>query len=100
MHSITSSEFKSPHLQPLYDWFVEEWGEVDGFAAQKDGLILPAPLLALDGMRLCGGLSFTRYKNPEDETIALWINAVLVTPAHRGKGVASDLILAAGQAAL
>lgn len=100
MHIVNSeANFDSEHLQLLHQWFVTEWGEVDEFTADKDGAALPAPLVALDGGRLCGGLSFTRYQSGENAA-ALWVNALLVAPEYRGKGIASDLIAAAAQAAL
>ena len=101
MLSILNSEFKSPYLEPLHKWFVDQWGEGDFYSTHRDGhAILAAPLIALDDDRLVGGLAFTRFNSPDKDEAALWVNAVLVAPAQRGKGVASALVAAAAQAAL
>ncbi|PCI87142.1 MAG: hypothetical protein COB24_06960 [Hyphomicrobiales bacterium] len=100
MLSILNSEFESPHLKPLHDWFTEEWGEGDFYNTHHEGYAILAPLIALDDDKLAGGLAFSRFKNPENDGMALWVNALLVAPEQRGKGVASALLTAAAQAAL
>ncbi|MBL1421051.1 MAG: GNAT family N-acetyltransferase [Alphaproteobacteria bacterium] len=99
MLSILNSEFKSPHLNPLHDWFTEEWGERSFYNRHHEGYAILAPLIALDDEILVGGLAFSRFKNPENDGMALWINALLVALEQRGKGVASALLTAAAQAA-
>lgn len=92
---IVQSEFGSPLLNTLYRWFSEEWNEVDPFPEQKNGVALPAPLVALHEGVLVGGLAFTGYRKPESDEAGLWICALYVTPDERRRGIASKLIQAA-----
>ena len=85
------SKTKSIHLEKLYEWFVEEWKEVEPFETNKEGIELPPPIIALENNELARGLSFTCYPIPGDE-MGLWVNALLVTPEKRGKGIGSDLV--------
>lgn len=97
---IRNSQLNSPHLQALYRWFIEEWGNVDTFREQKNGVSLPLPLLAFRDDALVGGLAFTGYNKPGTNVAGLWICALLVLPEHRRLGIASKLISAAEQHAL
>ena len=78
-------------LDELYSWFVAEWEKVEPFVRIKNGVNLPQPIIALENKSLAGGLSFTVYPTTDDTT-RLWINALLVAPEKRRKGLGSDLI--------
>jgi len=95
MYTIINSNFESKHLRQLYEWFVAEWNKVDQFEPIRRGIALPAPILATDGERLLGGLSFTAYPISESSKNGLWINALLVIPETRGKGIGTRLVQAA-----
>lgn len=95
MISIVETEYSSPYLPKLETWFAEEWGAGDFFRITRNGAPIPPPLIALENDKLCGGLSFTRYKNPKSDYIALWVNAVFVPTEFRGKAIANKLVLAA-----
>jgi len=96
---IRHTEFDSPLLETLYRWFSEEWNEVDRFPQQKNGVALPAPIVALRKSVLVGGLAFTGYRKPGSDDAGLWICALYVLPEERRKGVASRLTMAAEQLA-
>lgn len=100
MHSIIDSNYNSPHLEPFRLWLNDEWEGFAPFSKPTSGLPIPAPLLAIEDDELLGGLAFSRYKNPKNDELALWINAILVDPAQRGKGIASALISVAEKSAL
>ncbi|MCH4888377.1 GNAT family N-acetyltransferase [Acidaminobacter sp. JC074] len=89
---IRQSDLKSPYLKQLYKMFLKVWDHVDAFEETKNGLELPYPILALEEGDLIGGLSFTAYQHPDKDQMALWINALYVDRAFRGKHVASNLI--------
>jgi len=95
MIKIISSEVNASKLNEYYNWVVDEWGTVDSFDKVKNGLELPAPLLALNEGTLVGGLSFTVYQSPSGSGMALWINTVYIHENSRGFGIASRLILKA-----
>ncbi|AEV35167.1 putative acetyltransferase [Pseudovibrio sp. FO-BEG1] len=90
---ILSSDDAPHFLSQLCDWFAQEWGEMDPVDLRLNGLEAPAPLLAIsEEGKLIGGLAFTIAPKPQSTTNSIWINALLVAPEHRGKGVASKLI--------
>lgn len=89
---IIDSEFTSPHLPLLHQWFEDEWGGDSFFITTRFEHVIPAPLMAIHNEQLIGGLAFTRYKSPLDEQVALWVNAIWMLPEWRGKAAASDLI--------
>ena len=95
MFSIIYSNFDSPHLKQLAEWFTAEWGNTTHFSTSKNGLTIPSPLLAVDGSLLLGGLAFTRYVVPDGDRMGLWVNALLVAPEWRGAGIGAQLIQAA-----
>lgn len=97
MVSIENSKYKSPQLVLLHQWFVAEWGEGDFFQTRRYDKNIPAPLIALKGEQLVGGLSFTRYPNPDADTIEIWVNALLISPKFRGQNIAHQLIQHAQQ---
>jgi len=61
---------------------------------------VPDPLLAVESDQLLAGLALSRYKAADGEQWAIWINALIVAPSHRGRGIASMLITAAESAAV
>ena len=95
MNLIVSSNSEPQHLEKLYKWFEAEWGEIKQFAGSNIGFVVPAPLVALDGSKLIGGLAFIAHPVPGSENIGLWINALIVAPEYRKKGIGSQLIRAA-----
>lgn len=92
---IENSNFTSHHLTQLHKWFEATWGTFENFDESKMGIRLPSPILALDEDRLVGGLSFTAFKNPEKDEMALWINALYIASNKRGIGIGLQLIEAA-----
>lgn len=99
MVQIINSHSNSPYLTQLNDWFTAEWGEFNVYNATRFNHNFPLPLLAIEQDKLLGGLAFTRYKNPQNQNIALWVNALWVAPEHRGKGIAVSLLQSAEQVA-
>lgn len=98
--SLHQPQTDTPISKALHDLFVQEWGEVDPFSNEKEGLPLPTPLIALSDDDLIGGLAFTRYPAPKTDVMALWVNALLVKPDFRKQGVSKRLIEMAMQQAL
>jgi GNAT superfamily N-acetyltransferase len=96
--TVTSAAATSRHLPTLWQWCIDEWGEIDDFRAPQSSPI--PPLLAVNGEALLGGLVFTWFRKPGAAEPGYWINAVIVAPPHRRLGVATALIRAAEQAVL
>ena len=98
--SLIDSSLAPTHLSLLKQWFEEEWGEVDHSVSIIDGEPIPSPILALETEgALAGGMAFTLAETTATDGLELWINAVLVAPIHRGKGLATRLITAAEEKA-
>ncbi|WP_167494628.1 MULTISPECIES: GNAT family N-acetyltransferase [Vibrio] len=95
--TVYQPEDNSLHLTELYSLFLNEWGEVDPFAHEKEGLSIPTPVLALDSQNLVGGIAFTRFAEPGTESLGVWINALLVKPQYRRQGISQRLIREAQQ---
>ena len=75
-----------------------EWPKFPPIRSAEHGV--PKPLVALTSSdALAGGLAFIAARSPLNDGLAVWINAVLVAPECRRKGVGSRLIEAAQQAA-
>ncbi|KZL27162.1 GNAT family N-acetyltransferase [Pseudovibrio sp. WM33] len=100
MTLILSSDDAPHFLTQLCDWFAQEWGELDPVNLRQSDLEGPSPLLAIsEEGKLIGGLAFTIAPEPQSTTNSIWINALLVAPEHRRKGIASKLVSAAEKAA-
>ncbi len=56
---------------------------------------IPTPIVALEDNRVIGGAAFSNYTQPGGTNTVTWLNAVLVLPEFRGRGIASRLIRAA-----
>ena len=98
MHLLTAKTAPTQLVQQLHNLFLAEWGEIDPILGNY-----PDPILAVDQPdKLAGGLAFTRatkpdFKSSTEGESGIWINAVLVLPAYRKHGVASQLICLAEQ---
>ena len=95
MISIISADCKNQYLPQLDTWFTAQWEPVDFYRGAQPGFAVPDPLLAIEEDELLAGLALSRYKAADGQDLGIWINALLVAPAHRGRGIASMLITAA-----
>ena len=88
---ITCSE-NSHLVKELSELLHSQWDKIDPMFAVS----LPSPLVAMDERdRLSGGLVFTFAPEPNGSNPAVWVNAVIVKPEQRGRGIASTLVRAA-----
>lgn len=93
---LTSGSVPESLLTQLRQWFETEWGQIDSFHGNHAEVEVPLPLVAVDeDGSLLGGLVFSSFQNPLRAEVAVWINAVIVSPKKRKKGIASELIRAA-----
>ncbi len=80
-------------LNELRQWFELEWGQVDSFYGNHPEVDVPLPVVAVDeDGSLLGGLVFSSFTNPLKDDVAVWINAVIVSPEQRKHGIASKLV--------
>ena len=86
------SDSNSDFLATLYQWLQNEWGDVEPFAATKNGKSIPSPIIALEKGKLVGGLVFTRFPSPITQSQSVWVNAIFVQPENRKQGICSQLI--------
>jgi len=93
--NITSLERQSTFAAELNFQLNKEWPEIGSFEKEMYGVSIPNPMGVLIDEAIIGGLSFTSAKAPQSEEIVVWINAVLVQPSYRHRGIASKLIAAA-----
>jgi len=92
---ITSLEPQSKIATELNVQLNKEWTEIGSFEKEMYGISIPNPIgVLIDGV-IIGGLSFTNYRAPISEEIVVWVNAVLVQPSYRHRGIASKLLVAA-----
>ncbi len=94
---ITSEASKTEYISELRGLLEKKWGKFSDFMEEKDGLIAPAPIIALENNILLGGLVFSLWPNPETGEICIWINGVIVKPEYQKQGVATKLIQKATQ---
>ncbi len=93
--NITSLDHLSKTAKELNYQLNKEWPDIGYFEKEKYGVSIPEPIgVLIDGV-VVGGLSFTSHKAPQGNEIAIWVNALLVQPRYRHKGIARKLILAA-----
>jgi len=93
---LTASSVPAALLIQLREWLESEWGHIDPFEGNHAEVTIPSPVIAVDEQTsLLGGLVFGTFANPHKPDIAVWVNAVIVSPAHRKKGIASRLVQAA-----
>lgn len=96
MITVHTSSSAPQFLDQLREWVELEWGEVDPFEGNHALHAVPAPLVAVDDSDLLvGGIAFTRSLRPDSSELGVWINALLVDPDFRGRGIASELVRAA-----
>ncbi len=99
MITIHQQDVTREQLAELRTLFLAEWEKVDSFEGPNPQFKVPAPLVALQGDRLVGGLAFTSAALPQRDKLELWINGLLVLPEFRRQGIATRLIKAAVEAA-
>lgn len=93
---LTANSVPAALLIQLREWLESEWGHIDPFEGTHAEVAIPSPVLAVDEQTsLLGGLIFGTFANPRNPGIAVWVNAVIVAPVHRKKGIASQLVQAA-----
>lgn len=93
---LTANSVPAALLAQLRELLESEWGHIDPFEGNHAEVTIPPPLVAVDEqISLLGGLTFSTFANPHKPEIAVWVNAVIVSPSHRKKGIASQLVQAA-----
>ena len=93
---LTGTSVPAALLVQLREWLESEWGHIDPFEGTHAEVTIPAPVVAVDEQTsLLGGLIFGAFAKPGTPEIAVWVNAVLVSPVHQKKGIASQLVQAA-----
>ncbi|HHQ4529702.1 GNAT family N-acetyltransferase [Aeromonas hydrophila] len=83
---------KSSYLVRLELLFQSEWPDFQLCDAYTENASLPPVVIAVANDVVIGGLAYSRFKEPHHDGEVIWINAVLVSADHRGKGIASQLI--------
>lgn len=101
MCPIVSQESAPHHARLFREWRIREWG-MESEMRNDENVLTPVPpeLLYLRNGKLLGGLAFTRFKEPNGNRIALWINSVIVAAEHRGKGIGGELVRRAEREAM
>ena len=95
--------FERPeHLNTIARWIHEEWWSdtpghtVETMAARlreaSDRNAVPLSLVALHAGSPVGTVNLVANDNDERPDLTPWLAALLVAPAHRGKGVGSSLV--------
>ncbi len=100
MLEIRVADIASEAYKKFKQWILGEWKEVQQLPDAADASNIPLPLLSFEESTLAGGLTFIKYKNPENIEDALWINTVFVHEDYRGNGIAQALIGRAEQVCL
>lgn len=97
--SIVISTADGKHLEQFREWVENEWGVVDSFEGKVGGVLVPAPIFAVEENVLAGGIGFTSAAKPQSVETVLWINVLLVAPKYRHMGIGSQLVQAAEEVA-
>lgn len=87
-----AAEENMPQVAQMYRLFCREWGSFPVWEELMDGLVVPAPILALDGSdRLLGALAFTRYAWPTPNP-SQWegLSGVHIPHRARREGLSGD----------
>jgi len=93
---LRAGSVPAPLLIQLREWLGSEWGHIDPFEGNHAEVTIPSPVVAVNEQTsLLGGLIFGAFAKPGKPDIAVWVNAVIVSPDHRKKGIASQLVQAA-----
>jgi len=93
---LSARSVPSALLIQLREWLESEWGKIDPFEGNHPEITIPLPVVAVDErMSLLGGLIFGSFAKPNSPEIGVWVNAVLISPPHRKKGIASQLLQSA-----
>ena len=93
---LRAGSVPAPLLIQLRKWLESEWGHIDPFEGNHAEVTIPSPVVAVNEQTsLLGGLIFGAFAKPGKPDIAVWVNAVIVSPDHRKKGIASQLLQAA-----
>lgn len=92
---ILSPSQAIPHVNALRALFLAEWARIDPFQDEAGSLPYPLVMWRSGEERLAGGLAFTRAPSPVDTSSSVWVNAVLVRPEYRRRGLATRLLLEA-----
>lgn len=107
---IVNSADHPTFVETVARWQWGEWGHLDptdslaaritSLSAQTDPNRIPTTYVALDGDAPLGSVSLVEYDMSTHHELSPWLASVYVTPAARGRGVASALVRhAIGQAA-
>ncbi len=95
MIELKNINITSDIAKQLHCLFEQEWPGFDAFVSDKHGIDIPSPIVAIKMQEVVGGISFTSYKEPNSNNIAIWVNALLVIPKQRKQGISKQLIGAA-----
>ena len=90
-----STNNNASELEDYRKMVVSEWGEIDSFNVENEGIKVPLPILAKDEERVIGGLSFTWHEKPDKTDMGLWVNTLYVVLNYRHKGIGTKLLLEA-----
>ena len=90
---LTANSVPAALLIQLREWLESEWGHIDPFEGNHAEVTIPSPVVAVNEQSsLLGGLIYGAFAKPGKTEIAVWVNAVFVSPVHRKKGIASRLV--------
>ncbi|MDQ2788136.1 MAG: GNAT family N-acetyltransferase [Chloroflexota bacterium] len=107
---IENSADHPDFIETIARWQWGEWGHLDptdslaaritSLRVQTDSNRIPTTYIALEGDEPLGTASLVEYDMSTHRELSPWLASVYVTPAARGRGVASALVRhAVGQAA-
>ena len=90
--AVQSETSGSSYIRELRNILEDKWGKFSLFEEEKNGVISPRPIVAIENSDLLGGLVFSVWPSPETGEMSVWINGLIVKPEFRRKGVATKLI--------